>query len=221
MQIHSIVAAFVNDELLEVLDEFADSGRLRHWGVTTYGEEATLDALSAGDRFRTVQIPYSLLDRTLERRAIPALHDQGVGLILRSVLLQGALSPSWVKLPDHLQDLRNASAQVEAVAQGLGVPMSELAMRYAAFEPRRRLPCSALLSSRNSSPTSPSSKPATCRRRHRRPGADYGRRRITAQSGYVGTSVITDRLPRGVAQPHFPSLQALAVVDEHRQQERG
>ena len=135
MQIHSIVAAFVNDELLEVLDEFADSGRLRHWGVTTYGEEATLDALSAGDRFRTVQIPYSLLDRTLERRAIPALHDQGVGLILRSVLLQGALSPSWVKLPDHLQDLRNASAQVEAVAQGLGVPMSELAMRYAAFEP--------------------------------------------------------------------------------------
>jgi aryl-alcohol dehydrogenase-like predicted oxidoreductase len=136
LQIHSAPSPFVTDELLAVMDELSSSGKVLHWGATTYGEEPPLEALTAGGRFRTVQIAYSLLDRTLERRVIPRLHEEGVGLILRSMFLQGALSPVWTKLPEKLQDLRGACSKVADVAQQMGVPMSELALRYAAFQPR-------------------------------------------------------------------------------------
>ncbi len=136
MQIHSAAPPFVTDELLATMDEISSSGKVRHWGVTTYGEEAPLEALTAGDRFRTVQIAYSVLDRTLERLVIPRLHEQGVGLILRSMFLQGALSPAWRRMPEQLHDLRGACSQVEDIAEQTGMSTSELALRYAAFQPR-------------------------------------------------------------------------------------
>ncbi len=136
MQIHSVLPPFVTDELLETMDGISNSGRVRYWGVTTYGEDAPFEALTAGGRFRTAQIAYSALDRTLERRVIPRLHEQGVGLILRSMFLQGALSPVWTKLPEQLHDLRGACSQVEDLAEQTGLSMSELALRYAAFQPR-------------------------------------------------------------------------------------
>lgn len=147
MQIHSVIPPFVTDELLTGIDELTSSGKVRFWGVTTYGEEAPLEALTAGGRFQTVQIAYSALDRTLERRVIPRLREEKVGLILRSMFLQGALSPVWRRLPEHLHDLRAACVQVEELAKEAGMSMSELALRFAAFQPEPAVAVFGTLSS--------------------------------------------------------------------------
>ena len=136
MQIHSIIPPFVTDELLTAMDDLTTTGKVRYWGVTTYGEEGPLEALTAGGRFRTVQLAYSALDRTLEHRVIPRLRDEGVGLILCSMFLQGALSPVWTRLPVHLHALRAACSQVAELAAQAGISMAELALRFAVFQPR-------------------------------------------------------------------------------------
>ena len=45
VQLHSLDTRFATPELLELLAQYNQRGWVRYWGVTTYGEEAPLDAL--------------------------------------------------------------------------------------------------------------------------------------------------------------------------------
>ena len=110
LQIHSLTAAFSTPELMSLLEEFRTSGLVRHWGVTTYGDEAPLDALGYPQVFSTLQVPYSALDRRMEERVFPIARATGCGIVLRSVFLQGLLSDRLSTLPLHLPALQNLAA---------------------------------------------------------------------------------------------------------------
>ena len=135
MQIHSLTAAFATPELLSLLEEFRASGLVRHWGVTTYGEGAPLDALEHPQLFSTLQVPYSALDRRMEARVFPQALATGSGIVLRSVFLQGLLSDKLSTLPPHLTALRDLAAPMAQVAGEAGLGLGELALRFAAFSP--------------------------------------------------------------------------------------
>ncbi len=136
VQIHNGDAETITDELLEIMDSMRNTGLVRFWGATTYGEEYPLAVLKAGqEHFATLQVAYNLLDRSLEARVIPQGRARGVALILRSIFLKGVLSDRWQHLPDHLSSLGAAAGMAAEVAAAAGISLSELALRFAVYNP--------------------------------------------------------------------------------------
>ena len=135
VQIHSLATRFITSELLNILADYRNRGLVRFWGATTYGEEAPLDALEYPEYFTSVQIPYNLLDRQMESRVLPRAEAQSIGVVFRSVFLQGVLSHRLGRLPKHLIDLQELAAPVARLADVAGIGLGELALRFAAFSP--------------------------------------------------------------------------------------
>jgi len=117
------------------MEDLTRRGRIRHWGATTYGEEAPLAVLQAAPLCRCLQVAYSVLDRRLEKEAFLACRREGTGLVLRSVFLQGVLSERSGQLPAHLSSLRDSSLRAGLIAEKAGLSRPELALRFAAHSP--------------------------------------------------------------------------------------
>ncbi|MBM3794448.1 MAG: aldo/keto reductase [Acidobacteria bacterium] len=124
VQIHGRVEDVMPDPaVVEGLHRARDAGMVRFLGASVYNEAAALAAIEAG--FDCIQIAHSVLDRRPEPRALPAAARAGTGVIARSVLVKGALSPRAADLPPALAPLRDAVLR-------LGPPetLPELAYRY-------------------------------------------------------------------------------------------
>ena len=135
VQLHNAEALVIGDsDLSGVMDAHLQAGDVRHWGASTYGELAPMAAIDWAPPLRTLQVPYSVLDRTLEKKVIPACARAGVGLVLRSVFLQGVLSERRHTLPEHLRELREAAHAVAQIASGLGASLPVVALRFALYE---------------------------------------------------------------------------------------
>jgi 1-deoxyxylulose-5-phosphate synthase len=128
--IHSAPTGVIesSDALLTFMNELRREGSVRHIGASVY-EEAGPAALRRGG-FDCLQIAYSALDRTPEELTLPLAARTGVGIIVRSVVLKGALTPRYRDLPDHLAELRNAAAAMQDLARDAGMTLPELAYRY-------------------------------------------------------------------------------------------
>ena len=135
VQLHSLDARFATPELLDLLAHYCQRGWVRYWGVTTYGEEAPLDALDHPELICSLQIPYSALDRQMERKVFPRARAQGTGIVLRSIFLQGVLSHRLDSLPASLASLSPLAAPLLRLARDAGMELAELALRFAAFAP--------------------------------------------------------------------------------------
>jgi len=135
VQVHNSDGPFVSDELVEVMEDLRARGWVRCWGASTYGQADPVHVLENAKPFGCLQVAYSALDRRLETGVLPDCRRRGIGVTLRSVFLKGVLSERYRVLPDRLEPLRQAAQQVEAVAVALGIPLSALALRFAAFSP--------------------------------------------------------------------------------------
>ena len=124
----------VPDELVRTMESLTEMGQIKHWAATTYGLEEPAEVLGRGEPFRAIQLAFNILDRTLGSEIIPRCHADGMGLLVRNVFFQGILSSAVEKLPDRLADLREVGRRVAAVAAEAGIPLPELALRFAAFE---------------------------------------------------------------------------------------
>ena len=133
LQLHNALEDDLTPEFLEIMEGLRARGMVKHLGATTYGEEPPLRVLELSDHFCILQVAYNLLDRKLESRVFPPALVKGVGLVMRSIFLQGALSNR--KLPDEVAELRNTVAEVRQIADGAGISLEALALRYVAFNP--------------------------------------------------------------------------------------
>ena len=77
-------------------------------GASVYTEAEALAALDAGS-YDMLQVPYSILDQRMGERVFPACRAAGVGILTRSALLKGALTPRAESLPPALAPIRAAS----------------------------------------------------------------------------------------------------------------
>lgn len=135
LQIHSATPETIRrGELATILVKLRDAGFVRAIGATTYGLEAARAALDDG-RYDALQVAYSPLDRRLEDSVLPALHDGGVGVIARSVLLKGALTSRVEHLPDALAELRHAVGRLADIAAKAQLTLPALAYRYVLAHP--------------------------------------------------------------------------------------
>lgn len=135
VQLHSLDTRFATPELLDLLAQYCQRGWVRYWGITTYGEDAPLDALDHPELICALQIPYSAIDRRMERKVLPRAQEQGTGVVLRSIFLQGVLSHRLDSLPAALADLAPLAAPLLRLARDAGMELTELALRFAAFAP--------------------------------------------------------------------------------------
>ncbi len=135
LQLHNAIDEDLTPEFLEIMTDLRQRGWVKYLGATTYGEDAPGRILDLSDHFGILQVAYNVLDRRLEKRIFPRSKSLGVGLVVRSVFLQGALSDRAKELPAELTKLRHAVEKVADIAVGAGISVSELALRYVAYNP--------------------------------------------------------------------------------------
>ena len=125
----------IHGPLLESIESLTAKGMVRFWGATSYGPEDARAVISRGEPLQTIQVAYSLLDRTLERHVLPDCRKKGLGVVLRSVFLQGVLSHRTESYPQSMEPLKQNARNAAALADQFGIGLSECALRFAAFGP--------------------------------------------------------------------------------------
>ena len=115
-------------DLPRVLSEEC-GGHVRFFGASVYGMESARISIESG-WCDCVQIAYSILDRRPEADVLELARKKDVGIVARSVLLKGALTWRYEKLPDGFGALREAVDQAARIAPNGVAGLPELAYRY-------------------------------------------------------------------------------------------
>ena len=121
-------------EIVEIMQRAREAGYARFIGTTTYGEAAPLAVLEDG-RFDCVQVAYNLLDRQFEERVLPLAKANDIGVVIRSVLLKGALTYRYAHLPEELRELRETVNKVNSLCRAQSSSLPELAYRFVFAHP--------------------------------------------------------------------------------------
>ena len=121
-------------EIVEIMQRAQQAGYTRFIGTTTYGKAAPLAVLKDG-RFDCVQVAYNLLDRQFEERVLPLAKKSDVGVVVRSVLLKGALTHRYAHLPEELYELRTAVRRINSLCGAQANSLPELAYRFVLAHP--------------------------------------------------------------------------------------
>ncbi len=120
MMIHSAPTDVLQrGDLLAVLQDLKQAGKFRFIGASVYGEQAARHAIESGG-FDCLQVAYSALDRRPEDCVWPQALQCDVGIVARSVLLKGVLTPRHRYLPEQLSILREAADQLGELAEQAG-----------------------------------------------------------------------------------------------------
>jgi aryl-alcohol dehydrogenase-like predicted oxidoreductase len=135
MQLHSIPTELIRrGDIAEVLQELQRAGSIRFLGATTYGEESARVVLEDG-RYDCIQIAYSILDREPETTTLPLAQSKDIAVVVRSVLLKGALSHRYRHLPGGLEELKAAVEKILAIAESMPAGLPEIAYRFVLAHP--------------------------------------------------------------------------------------
>lgn len=113
------------------------SGKVRFSGGSFYGATTPWAALAL-DLFDVMQVTYSVLDQRLVDRVLPLAQEKEVGIVVRSVLLKGALTERADHLPDRLEPLRARSRQFRQLvaAEQVGLSPAQAALAFALAHPQ-------------------------------------------------------------------------------------
>ncbi|HEU5314507.1 MAG TPA: aldo/keto reductase [Chloroflexota bacterium] len=156
--LHTFDAETPLDEQLRALDDLTRQGKIRYAGVCNYQAWQVMKALSSQERLGaapliTVQNPYSLLDRNLEREMFPLARDTGLGVMAYSPLAVGLLSGAYDRdapPPDGTLWARRGPERfkqaldgprgetldaVQEIAQRTGATVAQIALRWVLSRP--------------------------------------------------------------------------------------
>jgi aryl-alcohol dehydrogenase-like predicted oxidoreductase len=117
--------------LTSLMQTLKSEGKIRSWGASTRGVESPLAAIEAGADI--LELAFSIADRRMEP-VFAAAESADVGVINRSVYLKGVFAGRANLLTEDLEPLAKTVSAAEAIAQELGIPLIELALRYTLSE---------------------------------------------------------------------------------------
>lgn len=130
LQAHSPSAEVIErGELIGVLQELKQQGKVRYFGVATRGDRSPLAAVKNG-AFQTVQVAVSILDQRMRERVLPDAFAAGLGVIARSVFLKGVLTLHREFLPKSLDVLRARADAVDEYVVRQRLTLMEAAVRF-------------------------------------------------------------------------------------------
>jgi aryl-alcohol dehydrogenase-like predicted oxidoreductase len=156
--LHIMDETVPDEEKFRALDDLVTQGKIRYVGVCNYQAWQVVQALRVQDSLHaspliTVQNPYSLLNRSLEREIFPMVRKTGLGVMAYSPLGVGLLSGLYT--PDSMPEestlwgsrrkgiyqnvLRGRAADVLAAVQGvagrLGATVAQVAQAWVLAQP--------------------------------------------------------------------------------------
>ena len=141
--------------VLETLERFIKEGKINHiglsnetpWGIMRFLEENKYHNLP---RIRTVQNPYSLLNRSFEIGSSEVCLRENVGLLAYSPLAFGVLSGKFLTGEQHpyarinlfpqfarynSEQSREASKRYQKIAQDFGLSLTEMSLAFVNQQP--------------------------------------------------------------------------------------
>lgn len=127
--VHCGYGAVADSDTVAALLACKTSGKLRYLGASVYGEQAALDSIEAA-WCDCVEIAYSALDRRPEAATLQQAAIRDTGVIARSVLLKGALTPRSSVLPQAFRPLTLEVDRVIAATGGNAACLPAYAYRY-------------------------------------------------------------------------------------------
>jgi aryl-alcohol dehydrogenase-like predicted oxidoreductase len=118
VQIHNATREMVSGGALTgALAEARQRGLVRVIGASVYGEDAAMAVIESG-AYGVLQVALNALDQRMMRKVLPAADAAGVGVIVRSAFLKGALTPKAQWLPEGLAPLRDAAVRARDTLSG-------------------------------------------------------------------------------------------------------
>ncbi len=116
-------------EVMDEMEKARKAGKIRFTGYSSYSEEAALAAIEDG-RWDTLQIACNILDRRYLKRVVPEACMRGVGIIVRSALLKGALTDKSRFMPERLKPLVDHIDRLVDVQSTTRYSLPEMALRF-------------------------------------------------------------------------------------------
>jgi aryl-alcohol dehydrogenase-like predicted oxidoreductase len=156
-QVHEWDGQTPLEETLTALDDLVRSGKVRYVGCSNYAAWQMMKALGIADargleRFASTQVYYSLQNRDVEAEIVPAVLDQGVGILVWSPLAGGLLSgkyrrgvqapagsrhlSEWDEPPVHDEDkLYDTIELAVKIGESHGVSAAQVSLAYLLQKP--------------------------------------------------------------------------------------
>lgn len=118
-QLHSPDANTPQEETLAALDELVRAGKLREIGCSNFGSTLIDEAQSVSKdkelaRYASVQNNYSLLERGVEKKVLPACERHGMGFLPYFPLASGLLTGKY-RSPDDLPEGTRLATMAQAM----------------------------------------------------------------------------------------------------------
>lgn len=138
------------------LMQLKQAGKIRHIGVSNFGPAKMDEALATGAEIVINELPYSLLTRAIELEIMPYCRARGIGVLGYMSLMQGVLADKFQTTEDipisrrrtrHFDSSKNSQCRhglrgaetelseallaIRRIAQKHGMPISELALKWA------------------------------------------------------------------------------------------
>ena len=135
VQIHNAtVDCVTKGEIGELLLDAKRQGKIRYLGASVYGEDAALTVIES-KQFEVLQVAYNLLDQRMAQRVFPTAERAGVGVVVRSPLLKGALTSRAQWLPVTLVKLKDAADTIRESFAASWQALPDIALRFCISAP--------------------------------------------------------------------------------------
>lgn len=121
-------------DVYEELDRARQAGKVKYIGYSSYSELASIRIIENGS-WDSLQIAYNIFDQRNAAAVIPEAYKAGIGVIIRSALLKGALSAKADHLPEHLAELAVRSRSLGDLLNDKTPTIPQLALRFVLGNP--------------------------------------------------------------------------------------
>jgi aryl-alcohol dehydrogenase-like predicted oxidoreductase len=135
------------EEVMRGLDDLIRSGKVQYIGISDspswiVAQANTLAELRGWSRLVALQVPYSLLDRAVERSMLPMAEHWGMAVTPWGILEGGILSGKYLAElkeparhdPENIKQLPEKNhkivAELQRISEELGRPMSQVAINW-------------------------------------------------------------------------------------------
>ncbi|MFT3796025.1 aldo/keto reductase [Flavobacterium sp.] len=148
LQLHWPDSTTPIDETMEALQRLVEQGKIRAAGVSNFNKNQMLEAHQALP-LASNQMPYSMLNRGIEKEVVPAAIENHIGIIAYSPLERGLLSGKYFK-GEQLQstDHRNSYfgrfdaekvqaflRKIEPIALEKDATLAQLVLKWTTLQP--------------------------------------------------------------------------------------
>lgn len=139
------------EETMRAMNDLKRQGKIRAVGVSNFSESQLREALCFGP-VESLQPPYSLFWRHVERDAAPFCRDNAISMLAYSPMAQGLLTGKFgpdhrfakkdhrrrnrLMQPEHFRRVQDALSRLRPLAHQYGVSLGQLALAWVCAQPR-------------------------------------------------------------------------------------